>query len=121
MARPTSRWVAALAMAVAALTAVAGSAGAIEFGCRIGKPSYCYKYGQMFCLKENDLPGREQACADWTAACLACHALIPQCLGGARPPHNSPLCRTCGDEWHGCMRAIDAAYWPNRLKPKAEE
>lgn len=109
---------AALAMA-AAMTAP--PATAVEFGCQIGKPSYCFKYGQMFCLKENALPGREQACADWTSACLACHARIPECLGGTRPSHKSRLCRACDRDWRACMHAIDAAFWPNRRTPKPAE
>lgn len=90
--------------------------GAIEFGCRIGKPSYCFKYGQTFCRKDNVLPDREQACADWTAACLDCHGFIPKCLGGTRPPTASPLCRACESEWRSCMHVIDDAFWPNRRR-----
>lgn len=89
-------------------------AEAVEFGCRIGKPAYCFKYGEMFCLKESSRPDRQQACVDWTSACLACHARIPECLGGERPPHKSPLCARCQAEWHGCMHEIDKLYWPNR-------
>lgn len=92
-------------------------AEAIEFGCRIGRPAYCLKYGQMFCLKENSLAeGRDKACELWTAACFVCHARIPECLGGTRPSHKSALCRSCETEWRDCMHSIDAAYWPNRLR-----
>lgn len=110
--------IAAFAM-IAAWLGVIGTtstAAAVEFGCRIGKPSYCLKYGQMFCLRENVLPDREQACAEWVQACFDCHRHIPNCLGGTRPPASSPLCKGCEGEWRQCMHAIDAVFWPNRRK-----
>ncbi len=116
----TARGLSALA-AWAALIAAALSApaSALEHLCHIGKPSYCFKYGQMFCLKDNTLPDRQQACADWTAACLQCHGFIPQCLGGTRPPQSAPLCKSCEAEWRQCMHAIDEAFWPNRRRKPA--
>lgn len=121
MATSRIRGISVLLLAALAIGGVA-PARAIEFGCRIGKPSYCFKYGQMFCLERNSIEqGREKACEDWTAACLVCHARIPDCLGGTRPPTSSPQCKACEDEWHACMHAIDAVYWPNRRQPRADQ
>lgn len=119
-----ARWLGSVGVAVAVLLLaglwLARPAEAVEFGCQIGKPSYCFKYGQMFCLRNNELPDRDAACADWTQACLDCHGLIPQCLGGTRPPHKDPLCTACTEQWRSCMHAIDKAFWPNRRRKSAD-
>lgn len=104
------------------MTAAAGLAGqvAAEPGvamCHIGKPSYCLKYAQMFCLKENSRDDREQSCPAWERACLACHARVPECLGGKRPSLKSEPCGTCTKAWTTCMHEIDKKLWPNRRKP----
>ena len=88
--------------------------------CYIGRPAYCMKYGQMFCLKENTRKDSETACAKWESACLDCHAEIGKCLNFTRPLLKSTECKTCDDAWHRCMRAIDKKFWPNRLNPPRE-
>lgn len=84
--------------------------------CRIGKPSYCAKYGGFRCRKKNDLPNAEAECAAWTEACFECHYQIPECFGHKRPLADSPICAACDQQWHECMGRIDAKHWPNRRK-----
>jgi len=84
--------------------------------CRIGKPSYCAKYGGFRCRKKNDLPNAEAECAAWTQACFECHYQIPECFGHKRPLADSPKCAACEQQWHECMGRIDARHWPNRRK-----
>lgn len=84
--------------------------------CNIGKPSYCLKYAQMFCVKTNARSDREKSCAAWEEACLKCHARIPACFAGPRPLLKSDRCRTCDNEWRDCMHSIDKKFWPNRRK-----
>ena len=95
--------------------------GAIEFGCRIGKPSYCFKYGGSRCLATNTVPKREAACEAWTEACLECHRDIPDCFGKVRPLAGTPACAACDQRWIDCMHRADARYWPERLKPTPED
>lgn len=102
-------------LALAALILPAFPANADPMTCRIGKPSYCLKYGGSRCEKANDRG--PTACAEWQRACLRCHEPIGECLGYTRIDAGSPRCKTCTDNWHACMRAIDAAHWPNRLRP----
>jgi hypothetical protein len=87
--------------------------------CRIGKPSYCYKYGGTRCPKLNTLGGTpekiEANCEAWTGACLACHGEIPDCLGKPRPKAGSTQCTVCHDAWLACMDKNDAKFWPNRM------
>lgn len=89
--------------------------------CRIGKPSYCFKYGGSRCLEINAVPNRTAACADWTEACLECHRDIPDCFGKVRPLAGSAKCAECEQQWHDCMHRIDAKYWPDRLKPTPDD
>lgn len=108
-----------LALLVAAVVATSGRAAA-EPGvpmCNIGKPSYCLKYAQMFCVKENSRDDREQSCPAWERACLACHARVPECLGGKRPSLKSESCESCTKVWRSCMHEIDKKLWPNRRNP----
>jgi hypothetical protein len=113
MDRALSGLAAALSLTLACGPAVAGET---PLKCRIGKPSYCLKYGESRCIKTNDVPDRAKACARWTAGCLDCHGAIPACFGGRRPPAQSALCTTCDEAWRACMRRIDAQFWPGRLK-----
>ena len=106
----------ALRSALSILLVVAAPAGAEEFKCRIGKPSYCFKYGGNLCEKWNKVPGVASACEKWTAACLDCHAAIPTCLDNHRPPASSPQCTRCDKRWLACMDKIDTLYWPNRMQ-----
>lgn len=118
MRRPVwSRFALALAVVLCA-----GAAAAEPYvpRCQIGRPAYCLKYGQMFCLKENARKDRDTACAQWESACLECHAEIGKCLNFTRPLMKSVECKTCDDAWHRCMRVIDKKFWPNRLNPPRE-
>ena len=98
------------------LAAITTSPAAAEevYKCHIGKPSYCFKYGGNLCEKWNNVPNAKAACEKWTAACLDCHATIPECLGHIRPPSSSPQCTRCNKRWLACMNRIDNRYWPNR-------
>jgi hypothetical protein len=97
----------------------AGNASAEAFRCRIGKPSYCFKYGGTLCEKWNSVPGAAKACERWTAACLDCHAAIPECLGsGQTVLSGTPRCTRCESRWLACMKKIDAKFWPNRQSPR---
>ncbi len=89
--------------------------------CRIGKPSYCFKYGGSRCLATNAVPKREAACESWTEACLECHRDIPDCFGKVRPLAGTPQCAACDQRWLDCMHRADARYWPDRLKPTPED
>lgn len=100
-------------IALAAFFVLPTMAGAQNL-CRIGKPSYCFKYGQAICERENTAPDKAAACQSWTAACLDCHNAIPTCLGNKRPASDAPQCTSCSTAWQGCMAKIDARYWPNR-------
>jgi hypothetical protein len=101
-----------LVMGVA--VAVSGAAQAEVYRCRIGKPSYCFKYGGNLCEKWNKRPDAPAACQKWTQACLTCHEQIPACLGRQSTPSSSPLCNRCSTAWLACMKKIDRRYWPNR-------
>ncbi len=85
------------------------------YSCHVGKPSYCFKYGEALCEKWNARADAASACAKWMEACLTCDADIPDCLGGRRPPSDSPVCSRCSAKWLSCMKRIDARYWPNRM------
>lgn len=117
-------WCALVAIPSGVSTAAEPDASAAPrvYACRIGKPSYCFKYGGSRCQKLNSKgrtpAGVEKNCDAWTAACLDCHAEIPPCLGGVRPAQASPGCLTCTEKWHACMDRIDAAHWPNRRQPR---
>lgn len=89
--------------------------------CRIGKPSYCGKYGGYRCRKTNSVPNAEAACDAWTEACLECHRDIPDCFGKVRPLAGTPRCASCEQQWHDCMHRIDAKFWPDRLKPTPDD
>lgn len=89
--------------------------------CRIGKPSYCFKYGGFRCRKQNSVPNAEATCAAWTEACLDCHRDIPECFGSVRPLAGSAKCAECEQQWHDCMHRIDAKHWPDRLKPTPDD
>lgn len=104
--------VATMHMLVAALAALPATAE--EYKCHIGKPSYCFKYGGNLCEKWNKVPDTTAACMKWTAACVDCHAAIPDCLGNHRPPASSTQCTRCDKRWLACMNKIDRKYWPNR-------
>lgn len=84
--------------------------------CNIGKPSYCLKYAQLFCLRDNLRKDREAACGAWADACIKCHARIPACFAGPRPLRDSARCRVCDKDWTDCMHAIDRQFWPNRRR-----
>ena len=90
------------------------TAGAEVYKCRIGKPTYCFKYGGNLCEQWNNAPNKPAACEKWTAACLDCHVAIPQCLGNVRPMSDAPSCKRCSTRWSSCMKTIDALHWPNR-------
>ena len=92
-----------------------GPASAEIYACHIGKPSYCFKYGQGLCEKWNRFGDVADNCARWTNACLACHENIPACLGRRISTSDSILCKTCTRKWHWCMARIDAAFWPDRM------
>lgn len=111
---PLARF-AAILLAAAALPSLAF---AETFSCQIGKPSYCFKYGGALCEKWNPRADAASACLKWTEACLACHEAIPDCMGGRRPPSDSPVCSQCRATWHSCMARIDARYWPNRMSER---
>jgi hypothetical protein len=79
--------------------------------CRIGKPSYCFKYGQTRCETANKVGAGK--CPAWLEGCLACHRPIAACLGG--PVAAGTLkCGECNSQWLACMRANDTKHWPNR-------
>ena len=82
--------------------------------CRIGKISYCAKYGGILCVIHNYAKDPLVACESWLNACVECHNDIPACLGGTRPPASAKLCNTCNQRWLSCMRRIDAAHDKNR-------
>jgi hypothetical protein len=82
------------------------------YRCRIGKPSYCFKYGGVRCARAN--PKGVDGCAEWRAACLACHAELPACLDHGQVKAGTPRCTHCEHEWEACMNKADAAHWPNR-------
>lgn len=103
----------AFVFTLCAITLPATVASAQAPSCHIGKPSYCGKYGGAICEKTNS----KAACIKWTAACGACHAEIPRCLGNKRPASTSPVCTTCTTNWRSCMQKIDRRYWPERQSP----
>lgn len=103
------------AILMIAAVAMPARASAQTFGCQIGKPSYCFKYGGALCEKWNARADASSACVRWTKACIDCHGKIPDCLGHRRPPSDSPICSTCSAAWRSCMTRIDARYWPNRM------
>lgn len=109
------RVLAAVALVLAAISPLAGEAAAREGQCRIGRPSYCDKYGGTVCEKSNALGAA--ACERWHAACFRCHQRIDDCTGGNRLSSASPKCEACSARWLSCMQNIDARYWPNRLSP----
>jgi hypothetical protein len=84
--------------------------------CQIGKPSYCFKYGEGRCPALNKVPNRLAQCKSWTKACLECHTAIPNCIGSRRPLSNAPVCTRCSTSWRTCMNKIDKTYWPKRMK-----
>ena len=108
-----SRLIAGL-LIVLATVATNTSASAEVYSCRIGKPSYCFKYGGHLCEMWNNAPNKPAACAKWTSACVDCHNDIPTCLGHTRPLGNTPQCKRCDAKWLSCMKKIDRRFWPNR-------
>jgi hypothetical protein len=84
--------------------------------CRIGKPSYCLKYGGSRCTATNARIDRKLACQQWTEGCFDCHRKIPDCLGVERVRADSQQCRDCRETWAACLYASDARHWPNRLR-----
>ncbi len=110
-----SFFLAALILAFAAL-AVPQPATAEVYACRIGKPSYCFKYGGTRCEQTNFATNKSTACQKWTSACIDCHNEIPDCFGRTRPSSTSLTCTNCSKKWRSCMSKIDHRYWPNRQK-----
>jgi hypothetical protein len=108
-------WVGLSLMLLAA--GVAHHASAEVYSCQIGKPSYCFKYGEGRCPILNTVPNKAAACTNWTRACIDCHTAIPTCLGNKRPLSTAPSCTRCSQKWLACMRTIDQRYWPDRQKP----
>lgn len=85
------------------------------YGCQIGKPSYCFKYGGTLCQQWNTTTDNKSACEAWTGACLDCHGAISGCLGTQSVPTGSKHCERCTKAWLACMAKIDAAHWKNRM------
>ena len=112
--RPILAILIAVATFMSASVTAGETAGAEVYQCRIGKPSYCFKYGGNLCEQWNNAPDKPAACERWTAACLDCHVAIPKCLGNVRPMSDAPSCKRCSTRWSSCMKRIDALHWPNR-------
>lgn len=110
-----------LAAAVFAVTMLGGTASRagddeMVYKCERGRPHYCLKYGQGLCRKTNSLPNKDQACEDWTEACVECQTAIGNCFERSAEPvlQGSAECTACQAEMHSCMEAADKQYWPNR-------
>jgi hypothetical protein len=113
------RVISGLALALLALGTATAAAQTADATCRIGKPSYCYKYGGSLCQTRNSRGLGSGVCDSWTSACLECHAEIPACLGAGRPGFHRPLrstsvCSRCDARWTACMAKTDRRFWPNR-------
>ena len=94
---------------------LAHPAGAQVYGCNLGKPSYCGKYGGDLCRRWNNAPDVAVACAKWAQACAVCHAEIAACVGHRRPLSDEPICTKCRTGLTACMNRMDAHFWPNRM------
>lgn len=107
--------------AIATITLLTGAAladdAAPTYRCARGKPSYCFKYGQSFCLKHNNRADAKVACEAWIPLCLDCQTAIHDCLDrlGGTIKDGSQACTKCHEEMSACMAKIDQQYWPNRL------
>lgn len=84
--------------------------------CTHGKPHHCEKYGRGLCLKTNSLANRDEACEQWTFACVDCQTAIGNCFERSTEPvlEGSAECTACRAEMNSCMAAADKQYWPNR-------
>ncbi len=106
---------------LAASLTVASSASAQPatdaYTCRIGKPSYCHKYGVGRCPLLNNRADGTAACERWTVACFDCHDRGMACRNDRKLTTADLACASCQAVVTQCLHAIDARLWPNRMNP----
>lgn len=105
----------------AASTPVAGkemASGGTAPVCRIGKPSYCLKYGGSRCEASNTAPDVKAACAAWTRGCFECHEVGNACREGRGFRSGDIGCAACQEVFVQCLYRMDAKFWPNRMSKR---